>query len=640
MMETDLRLLESEVKTHPMLLQGLTSEQQAVVLAPVDESLLVAASPGAGKTHTLLARLAYLVQRRQLVYQDFLFVTFSRAGVEEAKDRLERMPGLDALTKNGRETLGKSFQTLHGIGRRLVESAESATLMRICQRRPHMRVLSHTQRRAILREAIERYRRRQQASLTQPPSCPCPLFNEHDLRGLEGEEAGLATEHDPKSPHDRLVKEISVQIAERKATFIPPPALELDEETAFQWPLVDFVYALYEKWLQHLNCIDFDDMIVMAVKLLEADAHWPTLFPNGLNVILVDEFQDTSASQLRLLRALVQRYASSICAAGDDDQCIYEWRQARPQFMTEFSRFFPRAKLLFLRQSFRCPLNVAHCANALIQHNERRLAKSIDPLPEHEHIRVRIIVGRCFDDEIAYIQRELVHLHSSAGIPWRSMAILCRIAQPLEVVRSALKQAGIPYAGADQMRIVAREPQIDPRAPNPTGQRRARVARSPQFRRALLSALLLLMVNEFDLHLLDNACRVYAPSMHALTKACIGQEGQRCHGAPIMHVVRNMVHHAAAFFEGFQDGAVLDSEQDGQSSGRLAISTVSERLVPGFKRASAVPTSEDRPKLSRGQWKACRALLSAYERLLVLAREQGSDIRLMRMLGGSSGARP
>jgi superfamily I DNA/RNA helicase len=631
MEQTGINCLENESSDCSSLLRGLTDEQKAVVSAPVRASLLVAASPGAGKTHTLLARLAYLLKSEQLSPQCFLFVTFSRSGIEEARGRLEEIAGLESWKQPGRIRFGSSFQTLHSIGRRLVESAEASTLLRVCKRRPYMRVLSQAQRQAILREAIERYRRRQRELLSQPPSCPCPIFNEQDLKGLEADEVGPEADRDTKSLTDRLVREISSQIAERKAQFIPPPAVALIEETAFQLPLVDFVYGIYEKWLQHLNCVDFDDMIVMAVKLLDAGTDWPRLFPHGLRLILVDEFQDTSASQLRLLRALVQRFGGSISAAGDDDQCIYEWRQARPQFMTEFARFFPHARLLFLRQSFRCPFNIARCANALIQHNERRLPKSIDPLPGFEHIRVRIVLGRCFADEIAYLRKELVCLHTAGKVPWRDIAILCRIAQPLETLRSALKESGIPYAGADQVKTIATDPHLDGGLRLPSNSLE-RAWRESLIQASPLISMLLLLVNEFDLHLLDNACRAYAPSMHALTKACIGEEGQQRGGLPVMQVVRYMVDHAAEFFEGFHGSHHFGGEKVARAAGQRMHDTTSQCLRPGFKRASATLSPEGRPKLSGSQWKACRALLSVYERLLVHAREQGSDIHLERMV--------
>jgi superfamily I DNA/RNA helicase len=613
-------------------LKNLTKEQSVVVRARLERSLLIAASPGAGKTHTLLSRLAFLLLSGKLEPGEFVFFTFSRAGIEEARSRLEKHAAIEPLVRSARTTFQQAFQTLHSFGRRLVESTAAPVLERTCQRRTFMNVISQTQKRAILREAIERYRQRLQTNWDRLPSCTQPLFHQLELSALESDDAGAEMAKGAKSSDDRLVKEISVQIAERKARFISPPTLEQVDSAAFQWPLLDFVYALYECWLQHLNCIDFDDMIVMAVRILETQANPPHLFPRGLRLILIDEFQDTSASQLRLVRALAKRYACTVCAAGDDDQCIYEWRQARPQFMTEFTRFFPDAAVMFLRESIRCPVNIACCANALIQHNTRRLCKNIEPLPGYEQLRVRIILGRCVEDEVAYLGQELVRLHTENGVAWKDMAVLCRVAQPLETLRKLLRERDIPYAGAEQSKTVARNPQNEYGIRMPASNldhawRETLILASP------LVSMITLLVNEYDLHSLDDACKAYAPSMHALTRTCVIDEARKRRNMPLMRVVQYMVENAQEFFEGVPDRNTMPINVSQNAKANFVQASVAPgRLAPGFKRVSEPAPDAYRPKLSQGQWKACRVLLAAYERLLVIARDLGPEIRLERML--------
>ena len=136
------------------------------------------------------------------------------------------------------------------------------------------------------------------------------------------------------------------------------------------------VYPRYERALRAQRSVDFDDLIALPVKLLSKDEALRARLAARFRYVLVDEYQDTNAAQLELLK-LVGGEARNVCAVGDDDQAIYGWRGAEVRNILRFERHFPGAKEIRLEQNYRSTGNILACANAVIAQNPKRKSKRL-----------------------------------------------------------------------------------------------------------------------------------------------------------------------------------------------------------------------------------------------------------------------
>ncbi|KAK4536344.1 hypothetical protein CDCA_CDCA08G2369 [Cyanidium caldarium] len=611
------------------LCAGLSAAQVAAVRAPLDRPLLLVACPGAGKTRTLVTRMAYLVAAERLPAERALLVTFSRTAVEEAKERLlqlSRTPGMPPALS--RALLQCRVRTLHGLGRELLRAASFGEWERVCGRVPVPRRVEAAERLAIIREAMELCEqqgtntgaganggRESERSVLEMIAATAAAANTDDARIANNEfsETVDLTDERGNTERRRAVLQMSHDIAERKAALVAPVDVStLSPEARARLHLNDIVYAYYERWLQQLNCIDYDDMIAMPRKLLGASAPVRQRLQRGVAALFVDEFQDTSTAQLRLLQAILRHTGAHLCAAGDDDQSIYGWRNAQPAFMTEFHTHFPNPHRIFLTCNHRSTGQIVRCSDGLIRHNRQRIRKAM-VLPEDapadggEPVRVHRYATAA--DEDADLARQLQQLHQQHGARWRDMAVLCRLSKPLEAVRAALQARDIPLAGADQAKTVARSAAVDAALRIDDQRRESAWAAAAASARPVL-ALIELLVNERDVKMMSCACAAFAPEMHALTRACIAREAQRAGGEALMQTVRRMIRHPERYFRPPR-GVRGVAEEEAAAHGGLSM-----RLAPN-------------------QLSACKALAQAYEALRAHAREHGARISLSQLVAAA-----
>jgi superfamily I DNA/RNA helicase len=203
------------------------------------------------------------------------------------------------------------------------------------------------------------------------------------------------------------------------------------------------IAVAYQNELKLMNVVDFDDLLILAVRLLQdhrdvAEA-WQARFP----YIMVDEFQDTNGLQMSLLRSLAGE-RQHVCVVGDDDQSIYGWRGAEISNILEFERFFADPKVVKLEENYRCPMPVLHLANSIIRHNRGRREKTLWSSKESSEL-VRLMGMPSAEEEAQVIVGEILSKRATEERPWEDFAILFRMNAQSRPLEQALRENQIPY---------------------------------------------------------------------------------------------------------------------------------------------------------------------------------------------------
>ncbi len=202
------------------------------------------------------------------------------------------------------------------------------------------------------------------------------------------------------------------------------------------------VQPRYERALRAQRSVDFDDLIALPVKLLAKDEALRRKISKRFRYLLVDEYQDTNAAQLELLKLLAGE-KRNVCAVGDDDQAIYGWRGAEVRNILRFERHFPGAKEVRLEQNYRSTGNVLACANAVIERNPDRRPKRLFT-SEGAGDRVRLAALESEEEEARFVAEEIARLRRE-GRRLGDAAVLYRLNAQSRPIEEALRAASMPY---------------------------------------------------------------------------------------------------------------------------------------------------------------------------------------------------
>ncbi len=376
------------VTPHEELLADLNPAQREAVLH-VEGPLLVVAGAGSGKTRVLTHRVAHLIRAHGVKPTEILAITFTNKAAAEMRERLERMLG--------RTARAIWILTFHAACGRMLR-AEAARLG--------------------YRSTFTIYDQADQVRLVK--ACL--------------EELG-------KDPKRFTPRGIHAQISNAKNQLVSPE--EYTARVSSFWDqTVAEVYDLYQRRLHRSNAVDFDDMLMLTVQVLErfpeARERWQSTFAH----ILVDEYQDTNHAQYRLLQLLAAKHGN-VFAVGDPDQSIYAFRGADIRNILDFEADFGGAGVVALEQNYRSTNRILGAANAVIDNNRDRKPKRLwsdlgdgDPVGaievEDEHAEARFVAA-----EIA----RLVESGSSAS----EIAVFYRTNAQSRVLEDVLVRQGVPY---------------------------------------------------------------------------------------------------------------------------------------------------------------------------------------------------
>ncbi len=351
--------------------------------------LLVLAGAGSGKTSVITRKIAYLVQQCGIRAQHIVAVTFTNKAAREMKERVGTL-------LRGSEGKGLTVSTFHNLGLNII-------------RKEHTR-------------------------LGYKPGFS--IFDESDIKAL------LTDIMQKEYAGDDGVDEIKGYIGNWKNDLIlPEEALAKARNPKEQTAAV--VYMHYQRTLKAYNAVDFDDLILLPVKLFQDNPDILEKWQHRVRYMLVDEYQDTNASQYLLVKLLVQHRAQ-FTVVGDDDQSIYAWRGARPENLMQLKDDFPSLKVVMLEQNYRSTSRILKCANILIANNPHVFEKQLwsemgvgDP--------IRVIRCRNEDAEAERIAMEILTLHLRTQRPYSEFAILYRGNHQAKLMELKLQHHQVPY---------------------------------------------------------------------------------------------------------------------------------------------------------------------------------------------------
>ena len=368
------------------IIDGLNPPQREAV-EHRGSPLLLLAGAGSGKTRVITVRIAHLVAH-ELNPEDVLALTFTNKAAGEMAERVGELVGQDAarqLTVGTFHSLGLRMLEEEGprvgLARRfaLIDAADQATGLRQCLRTLRLDPQRHDPR--VFLTAISRLRN-----------------------------AGLEPDDVAREPARRLTAR---------------------------------VYRAYLEWLSASEAIDFDDLILRPVRFLAADAELREKWQQRFRAVLVDEYQDTNATQLELVRLLAGEHGN-VCVVGDDDQSIYGWRGACIENILEFERTFPDARTIKLTQNYRSTGHILACANGVIGHNASRREKELWTAAG-EGEPVRVVTCKDNRSEASFVAGQIHRLHEDLGLAWSEFGILFRASAQAADLEEALRLAGVPY---------------------------------------------------------------------------------------------------------------------------------------------------------------------------------------------------
>lgn len=359
--------------------------EQDLAVRTIDGPLLILAGAGTGKTRVITMRVGYLISQG-VDPSNILAVTFTNKAATEMRERLLGLIGKESSKK-------VTMSTFHSL----------------CVR--------------ILRSGIDRLGYKHNFS----------IYDEGDQMGLIKKIITRTAARDEKL--DPNVAKNLISKAKNNGWRQPEPG---QEET-----LAGAVFARYQAELKTLNAVDFDDLLLLAVQVLEEHPDVREQWQKRFHYLMVDEFQDTNRLQLRLVMMLADG-RKNVAVVGDDDQSIYGWRGAEVTNILEFESHFSNPTVVKLEQNYRSTNSILKTANKLICNNPRRRPKSLWSA-HSEGDKVRVIAMKDDREEAQFVAEEIQRRQVTEDAKWEDFAILFRMNAQSRLVEQNLRGLKIPY---------------------------------------------------------------------------------------------------------------------------------------------------------------------------------------------------
>ncbi len=353
--------------------------------------LLVVAGAGSGKTRVITSRIAYLIQEG--MHPDHIIaITFTNKAAGEMKHRVLNMLSSDGVTPPW-------ISTFHSFCLRLL--------------RRHINEIGYSREFVIYDSADQLSLIKQcmkSAGIDKETVTPKALLN---------------------------------HISSFKNDFLFPKDINTDDLTFGAKMKAAEVYPLYQKNLKKSNALDFDDLLMMSVCLLKESETVLDRYSNQFQQILVDEFQDTNATQYELVRLLASKHGN-VCAVGDDDQSIYRWRGANIENILNFEKDFPGTCVIKLEENYRSTQTILKAAAGVVSENRNRKEKTLWTQNEQGE---PIVYYRAEDeaDEARSVCEFIIKHNQEEGVLFNDMAVLYRTNAQSRIMEEALRGSDIPY---------------------------------------------------------------------------------------------------------------------------------------------------------------------------------------------------
>ena len=366
------------------------NDRQCEAVKHTEGPLLITAGAGSGKTKVLTCRIAHLLELGVAPYR-ILAITFTNKAAKEMKERVTNLVGaqadsiwLSTFHSFCAKLLRFEVDGFHGYTRNftIYDSSDQLVLVKDCLKK----------------------------------------LNLDDKQFM------------PRS--------VLGTISSAKNVLMDAKAFAAQASDFYEQKVAD-VYALYQEKLRENNAVDFDDLLFLAVRLLQEKEDVREKYQSRFQYILVDEYQDTNHAQYALTKILAARWRN-ICVVGDADQSIYAWRGADIRNIIDFTRDYPDAASIKLEQNYRSTKTILHAANAVIDNNESRPKKTLwteNPAGN----KIIHYQAQTEHDEADYIAGVIYNRHEISHEPYGDMAILFRTNAQSRVLEEKLMRYAIPY---------------------------------------------------------------------------------------------------------------------------------------------------------------------------------------------------
>ena len=383
-----------------MNLEELNDKQKEAVLYN-EGPLLIIAGAGAGKTKTLTTKIAYLIEEKGVSPYSILAITFTNKAAKEMKDRIYHTIGEDA----------KKLQvsTFHSFGLKLIRENVSA--------------LGYDRNFVIMDS---------EDSLTVVKK----ILKEMDC--------------DPKIYNPKAIRN---KISSCKNDMISPAAYERYAVSEYE-KVIQQVYEKYEKKLHNNNSVDFDDLLLLPIRLFKENKDILECYQEYYKYILVDEYQDTNEAQYILTKLLSEKSRMITCV-GDDSQSIYSFRGANYKNILNFEKDYKDAKTILLEQNYRSTSTILDAANQVIKNNKMKKEKN---LWTARGVGEKIKYYRAYNerDEAQYVTRKIKELMAKDVEP-QDIAVLYRTNAQSRVVEEEMLKESLPYKVIGSINFYARK---------------------------------------------------------------------------------------------------------------------------------------------------------------------------------------
>ena len=351
---------------------------------------MILAGAGSGKTQVITTRIVHLLRDKRISADNILAVTFTNKAAREMTERVSAMAG--------RLADGIVISTFHSLGVRILRRD-----IRGLGFKPNFSIYSSSDQAGVLRQAMR----------------------ERDI--------------DPKQCDPDL---ILWKISGLKNHLIGPADFKPARDDKLELAAAA-VYPRYQELLKGFNAIDFDDIIMLSVRLLQSNAailgHWQERF----RYIMVDEYQDTNASQYLLISLLAKRHGN-ICVVGDDDQSIYGWRGAEVRNILNFEQDYPGCRVIKLEQNYRSTSSILDAANSVIRNNPVRTDKALWTAGGRGR-GIELIVAADEGEEATRVVDSMMLEQFRDKLAWSGFAVLYRSNAQSRAFEEKLRLERIPY---------------------------------------------------------------------------------------------------------------------------------------------------------------------------------------------------
>ena len=376
----------------------LLNDAQHEAVLRTEGPLLIIAGAGAGKTKTLTERIVEIV-KKGTDPRNILAVTFTNKAAKEMRERIiGRLEEEHIIEKENPYHPTPLIKTFHSLGLMMLsEQSDSIGLLR------HPTILDSADSLAIIKRAV-------------------------DQLGL-----------DPKINDPSKIRSI---ISREKGDFVSVSDYKQKVATA-QMDIIASVWRLYEEELKNQKAVDFDDLIVKAVRMLEDHAAIRDYYQKRFLYVHIDEYQDTNAAQYAFIKLLVNGEKNNICVVGDTDQNIYSWRGANIRNILNFEKDFAGAHTVLLEENYRSTGNILLLANTAIKKNTVRTEKN---LFTSQGAGDKIDVQSCWDEgsEAEMLAKKCKEIIASGENP-ENIAVLYRANFQSRVLEEGFLRENVPY---------------------------------------------------------------------------------------------------------------------------------------------------------------------------------------------------